>query len=92
MQGIQWGAELAEVIYIDHFGNAICGVRVSQLPINASISIAGQQLPGAATFSEVPSGTAFWYQNSIGLLEVAVNQGRADQHLGIHVGCKLQIG
>ncbi len=91
LQGALWDPELAEVIYIDHFGNAICGIRVSQLPIYASVSIAGRQLPGAATFSEVARGAAFWYQNSMGLLEVSVNQGRADQQLGIRVGSKLQI-
>jgi S-adenosylmethionine hydrolase len=29
----------------------------------------------ARTFSDRPPGTAFWYENSDGLVEIAVNQG-----------------
>jgi S-adenosyl-L-methionine hydrolase (adenosine-forming) len=37
----------------------------------------------AGTFSDRPIGTAFWYENSNGLVEIAVNQGRADRDLGL---------
>jgi S-adenosylmethionine hydrolase len=39
----------------------------------------------------VPHGTAFWYVNSNGLVEIAVNQGRADRVLGIAVGAAVTI-
>jgi S-adenosylmethionine hydrolase len=34
----------------------------------------------------VPAGTPFWYVNSLGLVEIAVNQGRADQCLELAIG------
>ena len=40
----------------------------------------------ARTFSEVAVGQAFWYENSNGLVEIAVNQGRADRVLGLGLG------
>jgi S-adenosylmethionine hydrolase len=35
-------------------------------------------LERAETFSDRPPGAAFWYENSNGLAEIAVNQGRAN--------------
>jgi S-adenosylmethionine hydrolase len=43
------------------------------------------------TFSDRPLGTAFWYENSNGLVEIAVNQGRADRDLGLAIGVPLEI-
>jgi S-adenosylmethionine hydrolase len=43
----------------------------------------------AHTFSDVGEGDAFWYENSNGLLEFAVNQGRADELLGLTVGAEF---
>jgi hypothetical protein len=37
-------------------------------------------------FAEAPPGTAFWYENSSGLVEIAVNQGHAARELGLAVG------
>jgi len=48
-------------------------------------------LAHADTFSAVPRGTAFWYVNSNGLVEIAVNQGRADRQLGLTVGASVAI-
>src|SRR5260221_648728 len=43
------------------------------------------------TFSEVPEGEAFWYENSSGLAEIAVNAGRADTALGLAIGAPVAI-
>jgi S-adenosylmethionine hydrolase len=45
----------------------------------------------ARTFSDLPPGTAFWYENSNGLAEIAVNQGRADRDLGLAIGAPVEI-
>lgn len=37
----------------------------------------------ARTFTDVPQGEAFWYENSNSLAEIAINGGRADATLGI---------
>jgi S-adenosylmethionine hydrolase len=33
----------------------------------------------------------FWYENSNGLVEIAVNQGRADRKLGLTIGTPVEI-
>jgi S-adenosylmethionine hydrolase len=43
------------------------------------------------TFSDVPEGEAFWYENSNGLAEIAVNAGRADVVLGLAVGTGVAV-
>ena len=40
----------------------------------------------ARTFSDVGPGEAFWYENSLGLVEIAVNQDAAARLLGLSVG------
>ena len=42
-------------------------------------------------FSDRQPGTAFWYENSNGLAEIAVNQGRADRELGLSIGSPVEI-
>jgi hypothetical protein len=34
---------------------------------------------------------AFWYENSNGLAEIAVNQGRAERELGLTIGTPAEI-
>jgi hypothetical protein len=80
------GADSPRVIYIDHYGNCMTGMRAAGLGHDALLQVAGQALRRAKTFSEVKSGAAFWYENSAGLVEIAVNQGSASHLLGLQVG------
>jgi len=89
LSGQDWPEELFEIIYIDHYGNAMSGIRADTLDPDAVLRIGNTTLSRATTFAEVPPGTAFWYENSLGLVEVAVNQGRSDIRLGISVGTPL---
>jgi len=84
-----WPDDLKKIVYIDSYGNAITGIRSSAVSRSTKLVAGGQVLGIAKTFSEVPPGQAFWYENSNGLVEVAVNQGRADQVLDIKVGDEL---
>jgi S-adenosyl-L-methionine hydrolase (adenosine-forming) len=84
-------ADLARVIYTDHYGNALTGLRNSSLPQEAVIMIAGHKLRHARVFSEASQGTPFWYENSLGLVEIAVNCGNAAQLLGIGPGSPLKV-
>jgi S-adenosyl-L-methionine hydrolase (adenosine-forming) len=86
-----WPDDLAEIVYIDHFGNAITGLRGECMSAQVRLQAGGHVLAPAATFSAVPPGTAFWYVNSNGLVEIAVNGGRADQALGLALGTPLAI-
>jgi S-adenosylmethionine hydrolase len=86
-----WPDDLAEIVYIDHFGNAMTGLRVATLTPNARLAAAGRVLQRARTFSDRPPGTGFWYENSNGLAEIAVNQGRVDRELGLAIGSPIEI-
>ena len=81
-----WPDDLAQVVYIDRFGNAITGIRAIGIPADTVLTVAGQRIKSARTFSNVTVGEIFWYENSNGLVEIAVNSGRADVALGLEVG------
>jgi len=78
--------DLAEVIYVDHYGNAFTGIRARGLPHSARLDAGGRKIPHARVFAEVPPGVPFWYENSSGLVEIAVNQGSAAAALGAAIG------
>ena len=86
-----WPDDLCEVVYIDHFGNAMTGLRALMLPRDARLVATGRVLEPARTFSDRPPGTAFWYENSNGLVEIAVNQGRAERELGLTIGIPIEV-
>jgi S-adenosylmethionine hydrolase len=86
----EWPDDYAHVIYIDHFGNAITGIRASTLDKRTRISVNNNSLAYANTFSDVAVQEAFWYENANGLVEIAVNQCRADEMMGIKVGDPVQ--
>ncbi len=83
------GEDLPEIIYLDHFGNAHTGIRASGIPRDAQLAVGAHKLPYARVFSEAAAGTGFWYENSQGLVEAAVNQGNAAQQLGLNIGDRL---
>jgi S-adenosyl-L-methionine hydrolase (adenosine-forming) len=87
----EWPDDLAEIVYVDHFGNAMTGLRAAMLPPDTRLAAASRVLERARTFSDRPPGTAFWYENSNGLAEIAVNQGRADRDLGLAIGSPVEI-
>lgn len=86
-----WPEELARIVYIDRFGNAMTGLRANRLLVDNRLEINGHRLKRERTFSAVPPGHAFWYENANGLAEIAVNQGRAEQVLGLDVGMVVNI-
>jgi len=87
-----WPDEYAAIIYIDHFGNAMTGIRASSISKECRLRVNNHTLSYARTFSDMAAGKAFWYRNANGLVEVAVNQGRADTLLKINAGNKVQLG
>lgn len=82
--------DLPQVIYIDHYGNAMTGMRAGAVPHSALLAVAGHRLRHARVFSEVSAGTPFWYENSVGLVEIAVNCGSAAKQLGLSPGSPVQ--
>jgi len=86
-----WPDDLAEIAYVDRYGNALTGLRGSQVPAQAHLMAAGREIPPATTFSATPAGETFWYVNSNGLAEIAVNGGSASALLGLHIGDAIAV-
>lgn len=86
-----WPDDLAEIVYIDHYGNALTGLRGEITPTGTRLSASGRIVPHADTFSAVPPGAAFWYVNSNGLVEIAINQGSAARELGLTIGSAITL-
>lgn len=84
---VDFGAgELARIIYVDHYGNAMTGLRAASLAPDARIEVAGERIAPARVFSALPRGELFWYGNSVGLVEIAANQASAAARLGLALG------
>jgi S-adenosylmethionine hydrolase len=87
--GADWPDDLARIVYIDGFGNAMTGLRAAELSPGVVIEAAGRRLSRARRFSDLPAGEAFWYENANGLAEIAVNQGSAAESLALSVGSPI---
>jgi S-adenosyl-L-methionine hydrolase (adenosine-forming) len=86
-----WPDDLAEIVYIDGYGNAMTGLRAAVVPAQRRLAVGGHELAHARTFSDAAPGAAFWYENSNGLAEIAVNGGRADSALGLAIGTPVAV-
>ena len=86
-----WPDDLAEIIYLDEFGNAMVGVRAGTVNAGRTIEARGQRIAPARTFGEVAPGEPFWYANACGLVEIAVNRGSARESLGLSVGDRVTV-
>lgn len=80
-----------QIIYLDHYGNCMTGVVVAQLEGEPKVVVGTHTLHQAETFCSVNEGQAFWYENSIGLLELAVNKGHAARELNVGIGTSIAL-
>ena len=91
----QWSQKCPEdldrVVYIDDFGNCMTGRRAATFGRRRTICVSGERIAYARTFGEVKSGSLFWYENSLGLVEVAANQESASQILSLDIGDALSV-
>lgn len=86
-----WPDDLNEVIYVDHFGNAITGYRGESVSDGALVRINGRRLARGETFSSVEPGQPLWYRNSVDLVEIAVREGSAVEQLELAIGDSFDI-
>ncbi len=86
-----WPDDLPEIVYVDGYGNAMTGLRAAALSAQTRLCAGVHQLTCARVFSDLPPGSAFWYENSNGLAEIAVNAGSAQSTLGLRVGTPVAI-
>lgn len=89
--GAGWPDEASVVCYVDHYGNVMSGRRAAGIDRDATIRVGQRRIAYARTFCEVPAGAPFWYENALGLLEIAVNQGQADRILCLSPGDPLHL-
>lgn len=82
---------LAEIVYCDRYGNAMTGIEAVALSEDSVLEAGGHLFRRARTFGEMPPGTGFWYANSLGLAEIAVNQGDAASQFGLTVETPVAI-
>lgn len=82
----EWPEDLPEIIYIDHYGNVMTGIRAGSLSVGAIIRVGNRRLDSATTFAAARAGTPFWYRNSLDLVEIAVKEASAAALLDLHIG------
>jgi S-adenosylmethionine hydrolase len=92
------GSLVGEVIHVDRFGNLVSNVRADALGHLAGAGIGVEVLcedrsvgPIRAAYAHVSPGEALALVNSMGLVEVAVNGGRACDALAAGVGTPVRI-
>jgi S-adenosylmethionine hydrolase len=86
-----WPEDLAEVLYLDRFGNAITGLRAETLPPAAGLEVRGTLLARARTYADVAPGALFWHENSNGLAEIAAHGAPAAEILKIPIGQRVGV-
>lgn len=86
-----WPDDLAEIVYIDNYGNAVTGLRAGQLEAGSVVAIAGTRCGYCRVFTEAPEGRAFWYANANGLVEIALPGANAQEFLDIRIGMPVDV-
>lgn len=89
--GHEYPDELGEIIYLDHYGNAVTGLSAGHYTQQAQIQLNRRTIEYARTFSSVQPGEPFWYANSMGLVEIAVNGKSASEILKLSIGSMLAM-
>ena len=85
------------VIHIDHYGNAICNITLTQFKKIAKnrryqIQVRSNHVNKVVeAYDDVPEGEMLAVFGSSGLLEIAINQGRAKDLLGIKLKDTVRI-
>lgn len=75
-----------QLVYIDHYGNCITGMVTGDISKTECLCVKSHKIPYARTFSDVESGSLFWYENSSNLIEIAANCDDASKILGVSIG------
>jgi hypothetical protein len=88
------------VLHVDHFGNVITNVPSAEFhtkvaSVGSFVSIRTHthnfRAQVVRTYEELPHGTLGVVDSSFGLVELAVNRGRAKDVLGLYPGSRLVI-
>jgi S-adenosylmethionine hydrolase len=81
---------VGEVAHVDRFGTLITNLPGDGIARDATVRVAGRELPLQATFADVAPGAPVAFVGSGGTVEVAVRDGRADLLLGMSRGREVR--
>jgi hypothetical protein len=87
--GPDWPDGLGEIVYVDHFGNAVTGLRAAMLPPGL---VAPDSHVGARDeLQRSAAGRGLLVREFERARQIAVNQGRADLDLDLAIGIPVEI-
>ena len=89
--GADWPVDLARVVYIDGYGNAMTGVGADRLSPERVLVLGKRVVRFAETFCRAEDDTPFWYRNSQGLVEIAIKGGSAARRIDLALGTSFLI-
>lgn len=81
----------AQIVYVDGYGNAMTGLSANSFGHEPALIVGGTTLPRHRTFHDAAPGQAFWYENSLGLAEIAVREGSAAARFALAPGSPVHI-
>lgn len=87
----KWPADLAEVVYLDRYGNAATGLRSKIVGPDVVLRANQRCFQPVTTFGDAPAGTAIWYANSNAHAELAISEGSAAGSCGLAVGTAVSV-
>jgi S-adenosylmethionine hydrolase len=82
---------LSEIIYIDHYGNALTGLRAADVAEGTVFRHRNRHIGYASCFDEAPVDKLFWYRNSIGMVEIAVARDSAADRFRLSIGDGISV-
>jgi hypothetical protein len=86
--GADWPAELDQIVFVDDYGNAMTGRRAATLDAEAALALPGLETPltRRRTFADDAAALGFWYENSMGLVEIAARESSAAARFDLAIG------
>lgn len=85
------GALLAEVLWVDRFGNLVTNAPGDPAALPARAEIGGRSVPFVGTYAAAEPGALVALVSSFGLCEIAVRGGNAARTLGLGRGAAVRI-
>jgi S-adenosylmethionine hydrolase len=83
------------ILLVDRFGNLTTSLKEADVAAlvaeGVEVVVAGRPLPLVRTYADVAPGSPCALVGSSGRLEVAVNQGRANEALGVERGARMVV-
>ena len=87
-RGADWPDDLDQIVFVDDYGNAMTGRRAATLAADAALAVPGADGPlrRLRTFAEDAAAVGFWYENAIGLVEIAAREASAAARFDLAIG------